>query len=339
MNDLPHSMRASVLTQVKSIAMESRSVPTPRSDEVLVQVSSVGVCGSDVHYYEHGKIGPFVVEEPLILGHEASGVIVAVGDDVAPSRVGERVSIEPQRSCRTCDYCKSGRYNLCPHMEFYATPPIDGAFAEYVTIQDDFAFTLPESVSDNAGALMEPLSVGIAAVQKGNVSPGQSVLIAGGGPIGLILAQVARAYGATTIHIADLDENRRSLVTRNGFHAIDPANESTTELGVDVFFDASGAPPAIVNGIQSTRSGGVAVLVGSADSFTLSLSDVAMREVDVRGIFRYTGTWPIARELLTSGLVDLDALVTHEYGLDDVETALTANPADGALKRIVHPNR
>ncbi len=125
-----------------------------------MQVAAVGVCGSDVHYYEHGRIGDYVVDHPLILGHELSGRIAAVGSAVDPARIGNRVAVEPQRPCRNCKQCKAGRYNLCPDIEFYATPPIDGAFAEYVTIQSDFAYDIPDSVSDEAAALIEPLSVG-----------------------------------------------------------------------------------------------------------------------------------------------------------------------------------
>ena len=134
------------------MAMETLPLPQLDPDQVLVQVAAVGVCGSDVHYYEHGRIGPYVVDHPLVLGHELSGRIAAVGSAVDPARVGRRVAVEPQRPCRTCKQCKAGRYNLCPDIEFYATPPVDGAFAEYVTIQSDFAYDIPDSVSDEAAA-------------------------------------------------------------------------------------------------------------------------------------------------------------------------------------------
>jgi len=337
MNSVPTTMTASVLRGMKDLTLEQRPVPTPAADEVLVQVASVGVCGSDVHYYEHGKIGPFVVNEPLILGHELSGRIVAVGADVDPGRVGSRVAIEPQRPCRVCDYCRSGDYNLCPKMEFYATPPIDGAFCDYVVIQDDFAFDIPDSISDHAGALMEPLSVGIAAAQQGNIGVGQTVLIAGGGPIGVIAAQVARAYGAVDVVITDINPTRRELAKGYGFRVVDPTKESTEDLGAHVFIDASGATAAIVAGIKSVRPGGTVVLVGNADQFPLSVPEIAMREVTVTGIFRYTNTWPIARDLLSTGRVELDSLVTHEYGIEQVEEALTGEGSSDSLKRIVMP--
>ncbi|GAB3276495.1 NAD(P)-dependent alcohol dehydrogenase [Sinomonas notoginsengisoli] len=337
MSEIPSTMRASVLRGVRDVALEERPVPKCAPDEVLVKVSSVGVCGSDVHYYEHGSIGPFVVEAPLVLGHELSGVIVGVGADVDPARVGSRVAVEPQRPCRTCEYCRSGAYNLCPKMEFYATPPIDGAFCEYVTIQDDFAFDVPDKISDHAAALMEPLSVGIAAAQKGRIGIGDTVLIAGGGPIGVIAAQVARAFGAADVVVADISPARRALAARYGARVVDPAAESTEDLRAHVFIDASGATPAILNGIRSVRAGGTVVLVGSADVIPLSVPEIAMREINVTGTFRYTNTWPIARELLLSGKVELDSLVTHVYGLEQAEQAPTGEGAKDSLKRVVLP--
>jgi L-iditol 2-dehydrogenase len=179
---LPATMRANILKSQGDMAMETLPLPPLDADQVLVQVAAVGVCGSDVHYYEHGRIGPYVVDHPLILGHELSGRIAAVGSAVDPSRVGKRVAVEPQRPCRKCKQCKAGRYNLCPDIEFYATPPIDGAFAEYVTIQSDFAYDIPDSVSDEAAALIEPLSVGLWACERAEIKPGSRVLIAGAGP-------------------------------------------------------------------------------------------------------------------------------------------------------------
>lgn len=335
--DIPATMRASVLLEAGKLTIEERPTPTPDPDQVLIQVLSVGVCGSDVHYFETGHIGRYVVESPLILGHEVSGRIVTVGSNVSESRIGERVAVEPQRPCRVCEYCRSGRYNLCPEMEFYATPPIDGAFCEYVTIQSDFAFAVPDSISDHAAALVEPLSVGIAAAQKGGIGMGSSVLIAGGGPIGIIAAQVARAYGAAQVAVSDINPLRRDLALKYGAtRAIDPADPGEP-FAADVFIDASGAVPAIQAGIGSVRPGGSVVLVGSAESFPLSVAQVAMNEINVTGTFRYTNTWPIGIQMLEAGNVELDSLVTHVYGLSQVEEALTADATPQSLKRIVVP--
>jgi L-iditol 2-dehydrogenase len=334
---LPDSMRASVLTGAGQLSVERRPLPVVAPDEVLVKVAAVGVCGSDVHYYREGRIGEFVVDGPLVLGHEASGRIVAVGAEVDPSRVGERVGIEPQRPCRTCWQCKSGRYNLCPDMRFYATPPVDGAFCEYVTIQADFAHPVPDSISDDAAALLEPLSVGIWACRKARVTPGARVLIAGAGPIGVITAQTARAFGAAEIIVSDPAADRRALVRRFGAtRVIDPTTQSVADLGVDAFIDASGATPAVISGVSAVRGGGTVVLVGmGADEIALPIPVIQNRELTITGVFRYTDTWPTAAGLVASGQVDLDSLVTGRYGLDDVEKALSADQNPGSLKTRV----
>lgn len=243
------TMRASVLHRDRTVTVEQRPVPGPAPGEVLIQVAAVGVCGSDVHYWQEGRIGEFVVTEDLILGHEAGGTIVAVGDGVDRARVGRRVAIEPQKPCRICAVCKRGAYNLCPAMEFYATPPIDGAFCEYVLIADDFAHDVADAVSDEAAAMLEPLSVGIAAARKARMRPGDRVLIAGAGPIGVIMTQTARAFGAGEIIVSDPVAERRGSVLRHGAtEVIDPTAPDApfVDLQVDSFIDASGTTPAVL---------------------------------------------------------------------------------------------
>jgi L-iditol 2-dehydrogenase len=336
---VPATMRASVLAGPGTLGVEERPVPVPAADEVLVRVTAVGVCGSDVHYYREGRIGDFVVERPLVLGHEAGGRIAAVGGAVDPGRVGQRVSIEPQRPCRSCGQCRAGRYNLCPDMRFYATPPVDGAFCEYVTIQADFAHPVPDAVSDEAAALLEPLSVGIWACRKAGVGPGGRVLIAGAGPIGVVVGVAARAFGADEIIVSDPVASRRERVLELGAtRVLDPRDEDVRELGVDAFVDASGATPAVVAGIAAVRGGGTAVLVGmGADEVALPLAVIQRRELRVTGVFRYADTWPTAARLVASGRVDLDALVTARFTLDEVERALTADTEPGSLKSVVLP--
>jgi L-iditol 2-dehydrogenase len=334
------AMRASLLIEPGVVELQSVPVPELKPDEVLVQIAAVGVCGSDVHYFHEGRIGDFVVEEPMILGHESSGVITAVGSAVAADRVGERVSIEPQRACRVCEQCKRGAYNLCPFMEFYATPPIDGAFAQYAVIQSDYAFKIPDSMSLEAAALCEPLSVGIWSNQKAGTRPGSRVLIAGAGPIGIIVMQVAFAFGASEVIISDIAETRRQAAERFGAtRTVDPTRESVTELDVDIFIDASGAEPAVKAGILALRPGGRAVLVGMGkDELALPVSRIQARELEITGVFRYANTWPLAIELASSGKVDLDSLVTSRFGLEQVEEALHAAVDPQALKVIVAPN-
>ena len=339
--EVPATMRAAVLKRQGDMAMETLSVPELDADQVLVQVAAVGVCGSDVHYYEHGRIGDYVVDNPLILGHELSGRIAAVGSDVDPSRVGRRVAVEPQRPCRTCKQCKAGRYNLCQDIEFYATPPIDGAFTEYVRIQDDFAYDIPDSVSDEAAALIEPLSVGLWACERAQIKPGSRVLIAGAGPIGIIAAQAARAYGATEIYITDIAEERLAFALEHGAtHALNALTDSTEGLDVDAFIDASGAPQAVRSGIKAVGPAGRVILVGlGADDVELPVSYIQNREIWLSGVFRYTNTWPLAIQLIADGKVDLDILVTGKFALADSEEALKAGKQAGQLKTVVYPGR
>jgi L-iditol 2-dehydrogenase len=189
---------------------------------VLVRVRAVGICGSDVHYYQHGRIGRYVVEQPLVLGHEASGEIVAVGEGVAAERIGERVAVEPGIPCRRCAYCKGGRYNLCPDVVFLATPPVDGAFAEYLTVPADFAHPVPRDLSFAVAALVEPTAVAVHAARLGQVGPGASCLVFGAGPVGLLLAQVLRAFGASRVDVVDPEPSRRDLAERLGAGGLSP---------------------------------------------------------------------------------------------------------------------
>jgi len=332
------TMRASVLSAPHTIDVEERPVPSPGPDEVLVQVGSVGVCGSDVHYYEHGRIGQYVVEQPLVLGHEVGGTIVATGSDVDRGRVGQRVALEPQRPCRRCRLCKTGHLNLCPDMQFFATPPIDGAFCDFVALPADFAHPVPDSLSDAAVALCEPLSVGLWANRRAGTTGGSRVFITGAGPIGAVAAMSARALGATEIIVSDPVESRRTRVTElSGATTVDPTSGfDPADVGADVFLECSGATPALLDGLKAVRPGGTAILVGHGDEeVTLPVMDLAMREVWLTGIFRYVDTWPTAISLASTGAVDLDRLVTARFDLDHVEDALTSDTDPQSMKSVV----
>jgi L-iditol 2-dehydrogenase len=339
---IPERMRASVLTGARELSVEDVPTPAMEVDEVLVEVAAVGVCGSDTHYFRHGRIGEFVVTGPLILGHELSGRIAAVGEEVPQSRVGERVAIEPQKNCRRCRECRAGRYNLCRYMEFYATPPIDGAFAQYCVIRTEFAHPVPDSMSDESAALLEPLSVAITTMRKAQIVPGSSILIAGAGPIGIICAQTARAFGAAEIIVTDLVPQRRERALSYGAtQVLDPRQTDVAAAGLDVnaFVDASGSPQAVLSGIQAVRPAGTAVLVGVGTSeMTLPVEHIQNLEITVTGIFRYTDTWPAGIHLVASGAVELDSLVTGRFGLERAAEALESDLDPASLKSIVYPN-
>jgi L-iditol 2-dehydrogenase len=335
-------VRAAVLRGPGDVVVEERPVPEPGPGQVVVRVASVGVCGSDTHYYDHGRIGRFVVESPLVLGHEAAGEVAALGPGVTSVQVGQRVSVEPGVPDLTCEQCLAGRYNLCPDMRFFATPPVDGAFAEYVVVHAAFAHPVPESISDDAAALLEPLSVGIWACRKGGVGAGSRVLVTGAGPIGLVSVQAARAFGATEVVVSDVNPERLALARDLGAtDVVDARTGRVTDLPrpPEVLLECSGHPAATVEGIRALAPAGRAVLVGmGGDELPLPLSVVQERELQVTGTFRYAGTWPTAIALVADGRIDLDRLVTGTYGLDRAEEALTAGRRDPqSVKVVVHP--
>jgi len=335
------TMQVSVLRGIGQVDTEERPVPEPAADEVVVEVGSVGVCGSDVHYYEHGRIGPYVVDSPLVLGHEAGAVVTATGSGVTTLEVGQRVSIEPGVPCGGCPQCLAGRYNLCPDVRFFATPPYDGAFSQFVAMPASFVYPIPDSMSDDAAGLIEPLSVGVWACRRGNVSPGTSVLVTGAGPIGLIAAQTARAYGAHTVTVTDVNQHRLQLAASVGLATIDVAQTTIADTGIEaeVLLECSGSARATWDAVSTMARAGRVVLVGmGGDIVQLPLSYVQDRELTITGAFRYANTWPTAIRIAASGRVDLDAMVTGHYGLHNVEAALNAARDDPtSMKAIVRP--
>lgn len=335
-------MRAAVLHKARDLRVEDRPEPFPGPGQVIVQVASVGVCGSDTHYYEHGRIGRFVVDAPMILGHEASGTITAVGPGVGADRIGQRVSVEPGVPDLTCPHCLAGRYNLCPGMVFFATPPVDGALAERVAVHEAFAHPVPDHMSDDAAALLEPLSVGVWASRKGRVTAGSRVLITGAGPIGLVALQAALAFGATEVVISDVNPSRLALASELGATQVLDARESRLEdldRRPEVLLECSGNARATLDGLAVLDRAGRAVLVGmGVDELALPVPLVQERELEITGTFRYAGTWPTAIALVSSGRVNLDRLVTGAFTLADSAAAMTASQDDPqAVKVVVHP--
>ena len=321
-------MKAAVLHKARDLRLEDVPTPSYGPDDVLVKVKSVGICGSDVHYWRTGHIGDFVVREPMILGHEVAGVVAEVGENVTDLEPGDRVALEPGIPCRRCEACKTGRYNLCPYVRFFATPPIDGALSDYAVSPADFAYKIPDSLSLEAAALIEPLSVGIHACRRGNLSAGQSVFIAGAGPIGLTSLMAAKAFGATEIYISDVRPHRLEIAKKLGatqaFDARDDAEalirEATGGRGVDLAIECAGAELALVSCLKAAKRGGTIVVVGLGDNsdYTLPMVELAVKELDIKGIFRYVYTYPAAINLLASGEVDVEAMITHHFPMAEL---------------------
>ncbi len=346
------TMQAAVLNRPLDIEVKQVPIPVPKADEVLLKVHCIGICGSDVHYYEHGRIGRYVVEAPIILGHELSGVIVEVGSDVSHVAVGDRVAVEPGVTCGRCDYCKSGRYNLCPDVVFMATPPVDGAWAEYVTIRSDFVFKLPEAMSFEEGALIEPFSVGIHAMNRGRVTPADRVLVTGLGPIGLLAVQAAKMYGVSEIYATDVVPFRRELALKMGVTAVfDPSSEdvkqklaeATAGHGADVLVETSGNGRAISDAITTVRRGGRVVLVGmpAKDDLPVNINHLIDSELDVFGLFRYANTYPAAVQALAGGKLDVEQVITHRFALEDIKEAveMARTQKDTSIKIMIYPDK
>jgi len=321
---IPEKTTAVVLHAVDDIRLDERPTPKPGPHDALIAVKSVGICGSDVHYWKHGRIGPFILNAPMVLGHESSGQVVAVGDKVTHLKPGDRITMEPGVPCRLCNSCKIGRYNLCPDVVFMATPPYDGSLSNFITHPADFCYKLPDHVTFDEGAMCEPLSVGVHAVSRANISLGQTVLITGSGPIGLMCLMAAKAAGAGTTIITDIKQERLDVAKQLGAtYAIDTTNIGNLvqhvhglvgSQAVDAAIECSGATSAIHAAIAATRNGGVVVLVGmGAPEIKLPLVDAAVREVDIKGVFRYCNTYPKTLALIASGKVDVKPLITHHF--------------------------
>ena len=335
--------QAAVLYAPHDIRLEERPVPKPGTREVLIEIKAVGVCGSDVHYYEHGRIGSYVVRQPLILGHESSGVIVDVGEGVSRERIGQRVAIEPGIPDGVCRQCRTGHYNLCPNVRFFGTPPIDGAFTNYVTILSDFAYALPDQLSDEEGALIEPLSVGLWACRKAKLRGGDHVLITGAGPVGILAMKVALALGVTEITLTDISPQRLEMARQLGAtRTVNVAQQSLADAGVevDVLIECSGNQSALKDGIRALQPAGTAVAVGMGpgEEASVPLSFIQNREITLTGTFRYANTYADAIELVATGRIDLKPIITGHYTLAEAEQALQATRSDPAnIKSVVVP--
>lgn len=337
-------MKAYVLHGSGDLRMEEREERHPESGEVQIEVRRAGICGSDMHYYEHYRIGDFIPQRPLVLGHEFAGEVVRVGSDVSDVRIGDRVTVEPSIECRSCRYCRAGRYNLCSNLRFIGTaatiPHIDGGFAERVVVPADHCYVLDDSLSWGAGALVEPMAVGMNAVRRAGAVAGARVLITGGGTIGQMTAAAARALGATDITVADPSEFAQTYSLQHGARAvIDPRDPTIAEKefadgGFDVVFEASGAAPALDFAYRVAAKGGRIVQIGTLPaSVQLPANLVMSRELTVLGTLRYAHVYPIVLEMMRTGRVAVQEMISAVYPFEEIQDAMNrAVSRDGVIK-------
>jgi L-iditol 2-dehydrogenase len=327
-------VKAGVLEKPHVFGIKEVEIPDPGPNEILVKTKAVGICGSDVHYYVEGRIGSYIVNEPLILGHETAGVVAKVGSNVTHLKEGDRVALEPGVPCGCTDFVKRGLYNLCPSIRFFATPPVHGTFAEYFVHDANYAFKLPDNVSFEEGAMCEPLSVGIHAARQGGIGLGSRVLITGAGPIGLVNVLAARAAGAGIIAVVETHKNRLSMAKECGAtHVIESFEQAkilseldkiTDHTGVDVVIECSGAGPAAQTAVKALKPGGTLVFVGlfSQLEVPMDLNAITQKELTYKGVFRYRNTYPTAIDLMASGRINVKPLITKRFPWEQVKDAM-----------------
>ncbi len=326
-------MKTAVMLGIGKMGFEERDIPRPKDNEVLVQLEYVGICGSDLHYYETGAIGDYVVKPPFVLGHEPGGTVVEVGKNVKHLKAGDRVALEPGRTCGHCEFCKEGKYNLCPEVVFFATPPVDGVFQEYVAHEADLCFKLPDNVSTLEGALIEPLAVGFHAAIQGDAHLGQKAVVMGAGCIGLVSMMALKARGVSEVYVVDIMEKRLEKALELGAagvingakeDVVQKVNEITNGRGMDLVIETAGTEITTRQAIQIARKGSNIVLVGYSKTgeMTLPMSLVLDKELTFKTVFRYRHIYPMAIEAVAAGKVDLKGIVTDIFTLDEAQKAM-----------------
>ncbi|OQE04400.1 hypothetical protein PENVUL_c033G00540 [Penicillium vulpinum] len=312
---------------------------------------ATGLCGSDVHYWQHGRIGPYVVENPIILGHESTGIVVESGSGVQGLAVGDRVALEPGVACNTCNHCRNGRYNLCRKMRFAATPPYDGTLATYYRVPEECCFKLPPHISLRDGTLIEPLSVAVHSCQLAGFMQDKSVIIFGAGPVGLLCCAVARAFGASTVVAVDVVPARLASAVKYGAThtyqmSAETAEKNAADLlaaaglhnGADIALDATGAEPCLNCGIFALAQGGTFIQVGlGKPNLSVPVGQICDKEIVFKGSFRYgPGDFKLAIGLLDSRRIKLDDLVTHEFSFSQAEDAFKNVAGRGGIKSVIY---
>ena len=319
------------MTDLEKLEVGEAPMPKVGPDDVMIKVQSVGVCGSDLHYYHTGSIGNFIVKPPFILGHEAAGIIEEVGENVKNLKPGDRVCMEPGVPCMKCEECLTGNYNLCKDVKFWATPPYDGVLSEYVSHPAAFTFKIPDNMSFTEGALVEPLAIGLHACNQGGVKLGHTVAIMGAGCIGLVTLLAAKAYGATQIIVGDVLDKRLEKARELGAITVNTKDDDlvkkvmdlTEGRGADVCIDCAGFSATVDACLSAAKPAGMVVIVGlgadRVDGFNTSMMSV--KELTVKSIFRYRNLYPTAINAIADGRINVGAIVSHRFKFDDTINA------------------
>ena len=326
------------MTDLEKIEVGEAPMPQMGPDDVIIKIQSVGVCGSDLHYYRTGAIGDFVVKFPFVLGHEAAGVVYDVGENVKNLKAGDRVCMEPGVPCMKCEECLTGNYNLCKDVKFWATPPYDGVLSEYVAHPAAFTFKIPDNMSFTEGALVEPLAIGLHACNMGGVKLGQTVAIVGAGCIGLVTLLAAKAYGATRIIVGDVLDKRLAKAEELGAITVNTKEEDfagkvleiTGGRGADVCIDCAGFSATVDACLGCAKPAGMVIIVGlgqdHVDGFNTGI--MSTKELTVKSIFRYRNLYPTAINAIADGRINVGSIVSHRFKFDDTINAFATCTKD-----------
>ena len=332
---VPSTMRALVLHGAKDMRVETLPVPRPAPGEVLIRVGAVGVCGSDHHFYREGRASSDVLTSPTVLGHEFGGTIVGVGDAVETSRVGRRVSVEPLAPDWTSRESREGHYNIDPGQRFYGVPGLDGGLAEYVAVPSENAYDIPDSVTDEGAALVEPISVSLNGVRKARIGIGDDILVTGGGPIGLFAAQLAFLEGAGSVSLVEPNQARREFAATLG--CVTYADLADVPSGFSAAIECTGVAQVRHDCCLKVRPGAHVIFIGvGADDASVPMKAIIEREVSVQGVMRYSFTWPTVIDLLARGKIQYQSLISRRLPLADALVAWT-DPSPLDVKVIIQP--
>jgi len=342
------TMRAAVLEKGRTIKIQAWPRPELKPGMVLLRVRRAGICGSDLHYFEHGQCGAFVPTQPFVLGHEFAAEVAAIGEGVVNVSAGVRVTANPARACGVCDYCRAGRGNLCRRTIMLGsastTPPTNGAFAEFVTVRADQCHVLPAGMDDATAAMIEPFAVALHAVNRAGGVSGKRILVAGGGPIGLLVAMTAKMFGAAPVALSDLIEERRQTALKLGADVgLDPRDLGLAEKvrsvagdGFDVVFEASGAKAALRQAFDLVRPGGTIVQIGTlgSEDVPLPANAVMVKEINYIGSMRYGNVFEEAIRLVEAGRIELRSLISGVLPLAEVEEAMRLAADKGSALKV-----